>query len=77
MSDMTKEERAEQIRQCNEAISTYEWFLEDAKRRNDTNEVKFLQGQIQMTKREKVSLRKKTEFIPSAEEQLYFAMMGA
>ena len=29
MSDMTKEERAEQIRQCNEAISTYEWFLED------------------------------------------------
>ena len=73
---MSKKERAEQIRQCHEAISTYECFLEDAKRRNDNKEVVFLQGQIQMTKREMRSLKKKTEFIPSSEEQLYFAMMG-
>lgn len=73
---MSKKERAEQIRQCNEAIETYTGFLEDAIERKDTKEVQFLRGQIQKTKREKVSLKQKTEFIPSAEEQLYFAMMG-
>lgn len=74
---MSKQERRQQIIDCNEAISTYEWLLEDALRINDTEQVKFLREQIQKTKRQKIALKKNEEFKLHPTEELYFAMMGA
>lgn len=74
---MSKQERKQQIIDCNEAISTYEWLLEDALRINDTEQVKFLREQIQKTKREKIALKNNEVFKPHPTEELYFAMMGA
>ena len=74
---MSKAERKQQIKDLNEAISTYEWLLEDAQLRNNTSEIAQLRRDIQKCKREKNALKENKEFMLHPEEELYFAMMGA
>ncbi len=73
---MSNAERKQQIRDYHEAMDTYEILLEEAATRGDGEEVSFLRTQIQNCKRHLVALKTKKEFVPRAEESLYFAMMG-